>query len=69
MCARIRSTSSNTPYGCYKQDDSGYEIELCICQGGIGLANPPCNSGALKYGVTLLIVVISVVITSWQNMY
>ncbi|XP_066245150.1 uncharacterized protein [Euwallacea similis] len=50
MCARVRSTSSSTPYGCFKQGIDGGDVELCICKATPGLGMP-CNSNAVRHDV------------------
>ncbi|XP_066144999.1 uncharacterized protein [Euwallacea fornicatus] len=58
MCARVRSSSKTTPYGCFKQNVDGGEVELCICKATSGLGMP-CNSNAVRRNVVFGVIAVS----------
>ncbi|KAL1490018.1 hypothetical protein ABEB36_013930 [Hypothenemus hampei] len=44
MCARVRASAGNVPFGCHKQKVDGFEVELCICKSNtLGYKDHPCN--------------------------
>ncbi|KAH1022026.1 hypothetical protein HUJ04_011495 [Dendroctonus ponderosae] len=68
MCARVRTKQAAAiPQDFFRQKYDGYEIELYVCKGGIGLSQMPCNSPAVRcspFGAATVLVFIGFLI-SW----